>query len=64
MYYDFNKSELGRIADLLNLNPDKLMERLDFQDEITILAVFEDGIKIRTKNGQEIFLNLKELPGH
>ena len=59
MFYDFNKSELGRIADLLNLNPDKLMERLDFQDEITILAVFEDGIKIRTKNGQEIFLNLK-----
>jgi hypothetical protein len=59
MFYDFNKSELGRIADLLNLNPDKLMERLDFQDEITILAVFEDGIKIRTKNGQEIFLTLK-----
>ena len=59
MIYDFNKSELVRIADLLNLNPDKLMERLDFQDEITILAVFEDGIKIRTKNGQEIFLNLK-----
>lgn len=64
MFYDFNKNELIRIADLLNLNPDKLMERLDFQDEITILAVFEDGIKIRTKNGQEIFLNLKELPGH
>ena len=59
MIYDFNKNELIRIADLLNLNPDKLMERLDFQDEITILAVFEDGIKIRTKNGQEIFLNLK-----
>ena len=59
MIYDFNKNELIRIADLLNLNPDKLMERLDFQDEIILLAAFQNGVKIKTKNGQEIFLNLK-----
>lgn len=60
MIYDLNRSELSEIAKLSNIDVDSLRKRLDMEDVFKIIVVFEDRIKIRTKSGSELILNLKE----
>lgn len=59
MYYNLNETELTQMAELLNIDLDKLTARLDLDDEIIIAAVSGDCVKIRTRKGQEFTLNLK-----
>lgn len=59
MIYDFNKAELSQMAELLGVDVNSLQTRLDLDDDITIIAVFENSIKVRTAKGQQFILNLK-----
>lgn len=64
MHYDFSQDELSQMAELLGITSSELSERVDFDDDVVIFAIFEDRIKIRTGKNQHIVLSLKELPGH
>ena len=59
MIYNLHKDELIRVSDLLNIGIDEVSTRLDIEDEILVISAFEDGIKIRTRKGCELILNLK-----
>lgn len=59
MFYDFDKSELVKIADLLHVDVDSLRKKLDIEDVFKIIAVFENRIKVRTRSGSELIINLK-----
>jgi len=59
MYHNLNEIELTQMSKLLNIDLDKLTAQLDLEDEILIAAVSENSVKIRTKKGQQFFLDLK-----
>ena len=54
MYYDFNKSELDRIAALFHIGTNELASRLLVDDDINIISVSENAVKIKTRKGQFI----------
>ena len=60
MLYNFDQNELGRIADLLHVDVDSLRKRLAIEDDFTIIAIFDNFVKVRTQNGSEIILTLNE----
>lgn len=59
MIYDLHKNELIRVSDLLNIDIDELPTRLDLEDEVLVIAIFENSIKVRTKSGSQLILKLK-----
>jgi hypothetical protein len=54
MVYNFNEDELDRVAALLHIGTNELASRLLVDDDINIISVSENAVKIKTRKGQFI----------
>ena len=60
MLYQISHPELEKIAKVYGIEVSVLIEKIQFQDDITSFLPFEKGIEIKTKNNESLILKFKD----
>jgi hypothetical protein len=62
MIYQLNHPELEKIAKVYGIEVSVLIEKIQFQDDITSFLPFEKGIELKTENNKSLVLRFKDMP--
>ena len=62
MLYQLNNAELEEIAKIYKMDVSLLVEKIQFQDDITSFLPFEKGIELKTENNKSLVLRFKDMP--
>ena len=62
MLYQISHPELEKIAKVYGIEVSVLIEKIQFQDDITSFLPFEKGIELKTENNKSLVLRFKDMP--